>query len=93
MSIPNLTNHPSCFFEMSFLAQPEHIPVFKALLESTDLHQKGDSVHAKMGTASTLKIHARGDNTQTDKRTSRLLDQISQMGRFGENLSYKNRKI
>ena len=56
--------------------QQEHIPVFKALLKTTDPHQKPDLVHAKMLTASTLKKHARGDNTQINTRTSQLIDQI-----------------
>ncbi len=36
---------------------PEHIPVFRALLETTDPHQKRDSIHAKMRTRSVLFIY------------------------------------
>ena len=32
---------------------PEHIPVFRALLKTTDPHQKVDLVHTKFGTRST----------------------------------------
>ena len=39
---------------------PEHIPIFRALLKTTNPHQKADSVHVKMQTRSTLKKHARG---------------------------------
>ena len=35
------------------MVQPEHIPNFKALLETNDPHQKADSVHAKIQTQST----------------------------------------
>ena len=34
---------------------PEHIPVFRALLETTDPYQKADSVNAKIWTWSTLE--------------------------------------
>ena len=34
---------------------PEHIPVFRALLETTDPHRKADLVHAKMQTWPTLR--------------------------------------
>ena len=37
---------------------PEHSPVFRALLETTDPHQKVDSIHAKMRTLSTLMCSA-----------------------------------
>ena len=40
------------------------------------------------------KSHGKGThkhtNTQTDRRTSRLLDRIGPVGRFGENLSIKS---
>ena len=59
-------------------------PFFKVLLDSTNPHQKADSVHTKIWTASTQKKHAQGDNTQTDKQTSWLIDRIGPVGRFGE---------
>ena len=74
---------------------PEHIPVFRALLETTVWHQETDSIHAKMRTASTLKNRmGRGHtNRQTDRQTLRLLDRIGSVGRFGENPAYGRHQI
>ena len=53
--------------------QPEHIPVFKALLETTDPHQKAESVHTEMRTRSTQKTRSRGQtNKQTDIATVKM---------------------
>ena len=42
-------------------------PFFKALLKTTDIHQKADSVHTEVRTRSTLKNRIR--RGQTDKLT------------------------
>jgi hypothetical protein len=65
-------------------SHPEHIPVFRALLETTDPHQKANLVHTNMRTWSTLKKkRLRG---QTHKHTLQLLDRIGPVGRFGEKI-------
>ena len=58
---------------------PEHIPIFRALLEiKRTRHALHQADHAK-------KIAWEGDIKQTHGRTLQLLDQLSPEGRVGEN--------
>ena len=53
----------------------EHIPNFRAILESTDLHQKTDSVHTKM--LYRFKSSTFTSSSGLDPRTLGMADQHS----------------
>ena len=66
----------------------EHLPVFRAPREGNGrMHQSTDEGRMHQSTDA-KKSHGKGTDTETDGRTSRLLDRIGPVGRFGENQQF-----